>query len=109
MKSASIVLAYGLIVLIGGLIGHAKAGSTASLVSGLVFGTLLIFSAIGIYMRKPFSQYAALVLAFILDGFFTYRFSHSLKFFPAGFMSLLSLMVIIVVALKIRQQVKSRS
>jgi F0F1-type ATP synthase assembly protein I len=50
----------------------------------------------------------ALGFTFALDAFFTHRFAKSLHFFPSGMMSLISLIVLIVVALKIRKTVKAR-
>lgn len=106
--TASILSIYGLIILIGGLIGHWKAASTASLISGLLFGSIILLLSFAIARGKLLAQYVALALTFLLDAFFTHRFAKSLHFFPAGMMSLLSLIVLIVVALKIRKTVKAR-
>jgi uncharacterized membrane protein (UPF0136 family) len=105
--TAIIVFAYALILLVGGFIGYLKAGSTASLISGLTFGGALFLSAIAIAKGKIAAQYIALLLTFFLDSFFTYRFVNSLHFFPSGMMSLLSLIVLIVIALKIRRTAKT--
>lgn len=104
--TASIVGIYGLVLLIGGWMGHVKAASTASLISGVVFGVLMLLCAWGIGAGKRWVSYATLLLTFILDGFFTFRYAKTLAFFPAGMMSLLSLAVLIVVALKIRKMQK---
>lgn len=106
--TATIVLIYAILLLVGGWMGHVKAASMASLISGLIFGTLMLLCAWGIAAGKKFAQFATLILIFILDGFFTYRFAKTLAFFPAGMMSLLSLAVLIVVALKIRKTQKIR-
>lgn len=98
------VLVYGLLVLIGGIMGHYKAASQASLISGLIFGALLLTCAFFLFKEKNrFAAYSALFLTFILDGFFTYRFSLSLKFFPSGMMSLASLLTLILLAYQIRK------
>lgn len=104
--TATIVFSYAMLILIGGFIGHLKAGSTASLISGITFGTLLTLCAYAIAKGKIIAQYFALILTFFLDGFFTFRFAKTLYFIPAGMMSLLSLAVLIVIALKIRRSVK---
>ncbi len=44
--------AYGLIALVGGLIGFLKAGSVASLIAGGLSGALLLLAA-GLVARKP--------------------------------------------------------
>ncbi|MGL4539707.1 MAG: TMEM14 family protein [Candidatus Rhabdochlamydia sp.] len=106
--TASILSIYGLLILIGGLIGHWKASSTASLVSGLFCGSILLVLSYAIARGKLQAQYMALAFTFALDAFFTHRFAKSLHFFPSGMMSLISLIVLIVVALKIRKTVKAR-
>jgi uncharacterized membrane protein (UPF0136 family) len=107
-KTGSLVLIYGLLTLVGGLIGHIKTASTASLISGIIFGSLLLASGWGMIQKKGWGQWSALVLAFVLDAFFTYRFAKTLKFFPAGFMSLVSLIMVIVLALRINMANKKR-
>ena len=83
--------------------GHYRAGSHASLISGVVFGALLLTCTFFLFKGKNrFAAYSALILTFILDGFFTYRFSLSLKFFPSGMMSLLSLLTLILLAYQMR-------
>jgi uncharacterized membrane protein (UPF0136 family) len=104
--TATIVFSYALLILLGGFIGHLKAGSSASLVSGITFGAALLFCAYAIAKGKILAQYAALLLTFFLDGFFTFRFAKTLHFVPAGMMSLFSLAVLIVIALKIRRSMK---
>lgn len=100
-----IVAIYGILILMGGIIGHAKAGSSASLIMGSVFGVLLLVSAAGMFSKKYFKQsiYFALVLTFILDAFFSYRYMNSLKFMPSGLLALLSLGVIISLVSHVRR------
>ncbi len=106
--TATIVFVFGLLIALGGIMGFVKSGSQASLVSGSVFGLALIVSAYFISQGKIAAQYIALSLTFLLDALFTYRYAKSLHFFPAGFLSLASLAVLIVVALKIRRTLKVR-
>ncbi|MBS0604126.1 MAG: TMEM14 family protein [Verrucomicrobia bacterium] len=101
--TATIVFVYGLLIVLGGIMGFVKGGSHASLISGGSFGIALLISAYFISKGKIAAQYLALVLTFMLDGIFTYRFAKTLHFIPAGFLSLASLAVLIVVALKIRR------
>ena len=104
--TATIVFFFGLIIALGGIMGYVKSGSQASLISGSVFGIALVISGYLISKGKILGQYAALALTFLLDGIFTYRFAKTLHFFPAGFLSLASLAVLIVVALKIRRTLR---
>jgi uncharacterized membrane protein (UPF0136 family) len=97
---AFIVLIYSILILVGGFIGHAKAGSTASLVWGLVFGFLLLVAAGGMLRRRLWGTYLAIILTLILDGFFTYRFLTTHNFMPAGLLSILSLVVLLLLARK---------
>ncbi|MGC1879455.1 MAG: TMEM14 family protein [Rhabdochlamydiaceae bacterium] len=106
--TATIVFVFGLLIALGGVMGYVKGGSQASLISGSIFGIGLSISAYFISKGKIAAQYIALVLTFMLDGIFTYRFAKTLHFFPAGFLSLASLVVLIVVALKIRRTLKIR-
>src|ERR1700722_14363234 len=102
----TIVFLSVILFLMGGFIGHFKAGSSASLISGLTFGVMLSLCAYAIAKGKIIAQYIALILTLFLDGFFTFRFAKTLHFVPAGMMSLFSLAVLIVIALKIRRSVK---
>ena len=105
--TATIVSIYGLLIAIGGIIGYVKAGSQASLWLGLTFGFSLMVSAYLISRGQILAQIGALVLTFVLDGVFTYRFAKTLSFFPAGLFSLLSLAVLIVIALKIKRTIRA--
>ncbi|MBS0620487.1 MAG: TMEM14 family protein [Verrucomicrobia bacterium] len=98
-KSAGIVCVYGLLVLIGGLIGHFKAASAASLIAGGASGVLLLVCSWALYKRKKAAYPLSLLLVILLDAFFTYRFALSLKFLPSGLMSLISLTVLVLLAL----------
>jgi len=107
MKAAAwITLLYAILVFFGGLMGHIKAASTASLVMGTIFGFLLFLTSLGMFKNKLFSAYIGILLILLLDGFFTYRFLYTLSFFPAGFMSLVSLGVLLAVALLLRNHLR---
>lgn len=83
-KPAWIVLIYGFFTLAGGVIGYFKAGSHLSLLMGGLFGALLIGSGVLLFKKKPIGHYTALVLSFLLDAFFSYRFLETHKFFQQG-------------------------
>jgi len=91
-----IVAFYGILILVGGIIGHIKAASTASLVMGVVSGLLLLLASGGMFSKKHFkkSAYFALILTLLLDAFFSYRFLATLKFMPSGMLAIVSLGVI---------------
>ncbi len=102
-RTASFVLLYGLLVLVGGSIGYVQAKSTPSLVSGLIFGIGLLLAAMAMYKKKRAGAWIALIISILLEGFFTWRFSKTLHFFPSGLMSLMSWISIIILALKIKK------
>jgi uncharacterized membrane protein (UPF0136 family) len=106
--TATIVFVYGLIIAFGGIMGYVKGGSHVSLILGSLFGVALLICAYFISKKHLAAQYISLALTFALDGIFTYRFAKTLHFFPAGFLSLASLAVLIILALKIRRTVKPR-
>lgn len=106
-KTAWIILLYSLFILVGGIMGHVRSGSRASLISGLVFGILLLGSSGLIFLKKTIGYWTALVLSIALEGFFTWRFAKTLNFMPAGLLSLMSLAVIIILAFKIRKRLKA--
>ena len=107
-KTTWIVFFYALSILIGGITGYVHSASKASLVAGLFFGALLLISSLLMFQRKMIGKWIALTLAIFLEGFFTWRFAKTLHFLPSGLLSLMSLIVIILIALKIGKQVKEK-
>lgn len=87
--AASLAGAYGLIALIGGLIGFIKAGSVASLVAGGGSGVLLIVGA-ALVARKP---KVGLILSLVVSLLLLGRFASTA--IAAGGPSTLALVMII--------------
>ena len=88
--SALIVIVYGLLVLVGGVMGYVKAKSLPSLISGVLFGVLLLISGVGIQQGAKASLIIALTLTVVLLVIMGLRFVKSKKFMPAGLIALLS-------------------
>lgn len=82
---------YGIIILVGGIVGHLKAGSKASLICGLLFGILLLGATWGMFRNKRWGDYLALTSSAILIAFFAFRYLHTSNFLPAGVLALVSL------------------
>jgi len=99
---------YALIVLVGGIIGHLQAQSTVSLITGVIFGVLLLLCALGIYKDRLFPAYSGILLILLLDAFFTYRWLFTFRFFPSGMMAIVSLATFLIVALLIRHHLRNR-
>ena len=89
--TAWISLVYGLLVLMGGIMGHIKAQSLMSLIAGIIFGALLLTSSFLLFKGKLVGRKLALTLVVILDVFFLWRFAKTHNFMPPGMMSLVSL------------------
>jgi uncharacterized membrane protein (UPF0136 family) len=86
-----LIVIYGLLVAIGGLIGYAKAKSKVSLISGLGSGLVL---AIAAYLSSKGSSNGltlATIVAVILLIVFSIRWSKTKTFMPSGLMAILSL------------------
>lgn len=109
-KTALILFTYAFIILIGGIAGYTGKGSHASLISGLLFGLLLIGNSLWMLKTKKLSSiYTALFLTFFLDGFFTLRWIKTKHFIPSGIICLISLMVIFLLVSAARQHLKKKS
>lgn len=107
MKAAAwVTFFYAILILIGGVFGHLKAASSASFITAVVAGALLVLASIGMYKDHLFPCYFGIILIFILDAFFTYRWLLTMQFFPNGMLSILSLIVLVVVVLLVHQHLK---
>ncbi len=83
---------YVVLLVAGGIMGFVKAGSKASLISSLAFGIPISLCAAGI-IRVP---YVAEALIGFLLVFFGMRFFKGRKFMPAGLMTILSGLVLVL-------------
>jgi uncharacterized membrane protein (UPF0136 family) len=106
-KTAWVIFLYATLVLAGGLTGYIRSGSNPSLISGVVFGILLFISAFLMLKKNIYGYFSSFFLALILEGVFTWRFAKSLKFFPGGLLSLISLVVLIIVGCKIGRRLRT--
>jgi uncharacterized membrane protein (UPF0136 family) len=84
-------IGYGILTLIGGIMGYVKAKSQASLISGLVSGSLLIFAGIAQLMGQSWGLILAAVISAALVIVFIVRLVKTRKFMPAGMLILASL------------------
>ncbi|HEY9620413.1 MAG TPA: TMEM14 family protein [Crinalium sp.] len=79
-------IAYGILALIGGIIGYVQAKSTASLFSGSVSGVLLIVAGILQLQGIAWSGILAAIITAVLVVVFIVRLVKTRKFMPAGLM-----------------------
>lgn len=84
--AAIAAIAYGLLSIIGGIVGYTKAGSKPSLISGLVSGIVLIASGILVAQGMAVGLPLAIAVTALLVIVFAVRLSKTRKFMPAGLM-----------------------
>jgi uncharacterized membrane protein (UPF0136 family) len=89
-------LGYGILSMIGGIIGYTQARSKVSLISGSVSGVLLIFAAIIQIQGQRWGLTLAVVVTGILLVVFTLRLIKTRKFMPAGLMTILGVVALAV-------------
>jgi len=86
---------YAFLLVLGGIFGFVKSGSTASLVMSSVAGALMVFSAYR--MSRPKGRLVgyrlAIVVSFFLMCFMGYRYYNGAKFMPAGAVATVSAII----------------
>ena len=91
MISIITAIAYGVLALIGGIIGYVQAQSKASLISGSISGLLPIIAGVMQLQGQGLGLILATVISSVLVIVFAIRLTKTRKFMPAGLMSLLGL------------------
>jgi uncharacterized membrane protein (UPF0136 family) len=91
---------FGALTIAGGVMGYVKAGSTASIVAGSIAGVLLIVAGALIASgRVSCGLIMGGIVSLVLAIQFVPKFFSAHKFMPAGMMSILSVIGIILTAL----------
>lgn len=88
----TVLWVYVALLIVGGLMGFLKGKSKISLISSLIFAVVLALVALGIIASKA----VAIGLVAFLLVFFGARFMRSKKVMPAGMMSVVSLIILIL-------------
>jgi uncharacterized membrane protein (UPF0136 family) len=89
-----VLYVYGVLLIIGGLIGYAKAHSLPSLWAGLICGLIALF--LGYDYIWHYAPICALILALILVFLMGRRYARTRKPMPSLMIVILSLIVIAV-------------
>jgi len=89
-----ILYIYGILLIIGGAMGYAKAKSVPSLVAGLVCGFIALL--LGYRYAWHFAPYVALLLSLFLIILMGRRYLNTRKPMPALLIVVLSIIVAIV-------------
>jgi uncharacterized membrane protein (UPF0136 family) len=96
MNPNTILWAYIILLLVGGMIGFFKAGSKVSLVTSAVFAAALVLTTIGLFQPSVARGVADALMAALLVVF-AIRLSKTKKFMPSGMM-----LIITIIALALR-------
>lgn len=89
-------IAYGILAVVGGIIGYIQAQSKASLISGGISGLLLIFAGVMQLQGQGWGLVLATVVTVVLVFFFAVRVTKTRKFMPAGLMTVLGVAALVV-------------
>jgi uncharacterized membrane protein (UPF0136 family) len=87
---------FGALTIVGGVIGYVRAGSTPSIIAGSITGILLLIAGFILPEHRVAGLLTALVVSLLLAGQFVPKFIRTGKAMPAGMMSILSVIGIIV-------------
>lgn len=92
-------LIFGVLTIAGGVIGYFKAGSVVSIVAGSIMGILLLVSAWLLPEQLAVGLTIALFASAVLAAQFVPKFFRTGKVMPAGLMSILSVVGIVMAVL----------
>jgi len=96
MEAAKIYfIIFGLLTIVGGIIGYVKAGSVASIIAGAITGVLLLVAAFLLPEHRVAGLATAFIISVLLAGQFVPKFFRTGRIMPAGMMSVLSVIGII--------------
>jgi uncharacterized membrane protein (UPF0136 family) len=89
-------IVFGILTIAGGVIGYVKAGSMPSIIAGSITGILLLVAAFLFPDYRLVSLALGLFVSLLLAGQFVPKFIRTGKVMPAGMMSILSVIGIIM-------------
>ena len=92
-------LIFGALTIIGGVIGYVKAASLPSLIAGSITGVLLLVAGALLPEYRAIGLATGLVISLLLAAQFIPKFFRTRKVMPAGLMSILSVIGVIVALL----------
>lgn len=89
-------LIFGALTIIGGVIGYVKAQSVPSIVAGAITGVLLIIAGLVLPQFRTAGLATAFIVSLLLAAQFIPKLIRTGKIMPAGLMSVLSVIGIVV-------------
>jgi uncharacterized membrane protein (UPF0136 family) len=81
---------FGALTIVGGVIGYVKAGSVPSIIAGVITGVLLLTAGFLLPEHRVAGLGIAFITSLLLAGQFIPKFVRTGKAMPAGMMSILS-------------------
>lgn len=82
------LLVYGVIAIIGGIIGFTKSQSKASIISGSISGAGLLIAGAATAQNQEWGKIVGMAISALLVIVFIVRLIKTKKFMPAGLMIL---------------------
>jgi uncharacterized membrane protein (UPF0136 family) len=95
MGVAVLLLGYGALMGLGGVMGYRRSDSKISLVVGGFFGILLILCGALAWAGYQAPAYIGFALSILMMLLFSVRYRRTKKFRPAGLMAVVSLIVVV--------------
>ena len=89
-------LIFGGLTIVGGIIGYVKAGSLPSIIAGAITGVLLLVAGWIIPNHRTAGLVIALAVSVLLAAQFVPKLLRTGKMMPAGLISVLSVIGIVV-------------
>jgi len=89
-------IVFGILTIAGGVIGYLKAGSMASIIAGSITGILLLVAAFILPQNLTAGLALAVIVSLLLAIQFVPKFIQTGKAMPAGMMSVLSVIGVVL-------------
>ena len=89
-------LIFGALTIVGGIIGYVRANSLPSIIAGSITGVLLLVAGSLLSSNRLIGLATAFVVSLLLAAQFVPKFIRTGKVIPAGMMSILSVIGLIV-------------
>jgi uncharacterized membrane protein (UPF0136 family) len=89
-------LIFGALTIIGGIIGYVKAGSVASIIAGAITGVLLLVAGALLPEHRAIGLATGFIISLLLAAQFVPKFIRTGRAMPAGMMSILSVIGLVV-------------
>lgn len=100
---AILLLVYGALLFIGGIIGHLKAQSSTSLIVGSICAAIVIAAGVGMLKQQFYAYLLACTSVGAIAIFFAYRYWLTGKMMPAGIFTIISLGMFLLLLLMKRK------